>query len=258
MYIFLLLLILAYYLYTKRFEWYHTVNKPIFMTKEETSSFFKDDSDNYVKDMSDLDIRALKSKSKDDYTNKIIQDTRDFTSSEKSILIKACGEADSFFKSNKFKNEFPDINGELLSNLGWVLSKTEGRHYEAGYPHTRENIIFITPDVINHKEVTRIMIHEKVHVFERLYPNEVKKWMDKKGYKPYKKFKDYPMGRSNPDLNGIVYLDPEGNETLAQFKNHSPSGIDDSVYPGGKDWKYEHPYETLAYTIDYFYAGETF
>ena len=230
-------------------------DKVYFMNKNEVAKFFKDDSDNYVKNLSNLDIIALKSSSKDDYINKSISDISDFTFRDKSILIDACNKADKFLST--FNGE-KHINFKKIADMNWKLAKTEGKWYEAGYPHTRQDIIFITPDVINHKEVVRIMIHEKIHVFERLFPNEILEWMNMEGYTPYKNFKDYPMGRSNPDLNGIVYKDKFGNETIALFKNMNPKGIDDSYYPGGKDWKYEHPYETLAYKVDYAYAGEKF
>ncbi len=251
--IIVLILYIIYSLYLRRYEVFND-NKPYFMTKEETIDFFISDRDNYVKDMTSLDIKALKSSSKEDYLNKSISDASNFTNEEKKILIRACGEADDFFR--KF-NKIPNINFKNIADIKWVLSKTEGKYYEGGYPHTREDIIFITPDVIHHYEVVRIMVHEKMHIFERLFPDEMKVWMDAEGYKPYKKFRDYPMGRSNPDLDGIVYLDKNGNETIVQFTTMNPTSIDDKVtYPGNKDWKEEHPNETLAYRVDYYYAGE--
>ena len=249
----LLIAIIIYNLYLRRYEFFNQ-NKPYFMSKEETIDFFKSDKDNYIKDMSDLDIKALKSSSKVDYLNKSVSDADSFTNEEKRILIRACGEADDFFR--KF-NKIPNINFKKIADIKWVLSKTEGKWYEGSFPHTRINMIFITPDVINHYEVTRIMVHEKMHVFERLYPDEMKVWREAEGYKPYKKFSEYPMRRSNPDLDGMVYLDKKGNETLVQFTTMNPTSIDDKVtYPGNKDWKVEHPNETLAYRVDYYYAGE--
>jgi hypothetical protein len=230
-------------------------NKPYFMSKEETIKYFIDDRDNYVEDLSDLDIIALKSSSKQDYINKIVSDARDFTKEEKKLLIKACEKADNFLYNY---TNIPQINTKKIANMDWVLSKTNGEWYEAGYPHTREDIIFITDEVISHPELTRIMIHEKIHVFERLYPEEIEEWMMVNGYRKHSLLKDYPLARSNPDVNGIVYKSKEGCLTLAQFKNKKPSGIDDATYPCGRDWKYEHPYETLAYIIDYDYAGESF
>jgi hypothetical protein len=249
----LVVLFIIYNLYLSRYEYFNN-NKPYFMSREETISFFKNDRDNYVKTMTELDIKALKSTSKEDYLNKSISDADDFTNEEKRILTRACGEADDFFREF---DKIPNINFKKIADMKWVLSKTEGNWYEGGYPHTREDVIFITPDVIHHYEIARIMVHEKIHVFERLYPKEMKVWMDAEGYVPYKLFRDYPMGRSNPDLDGIVYLDKNGNETIVQFTTTDPKSIDDRVtYPGNKDWKEEHPNETLAYRVDYYYAGE--
>ena len=251
--VFGIILLIIYYLYDRRYEFFNN-NTPYFMSRNETIDFFKSDKDGYVKNMTSLDISALKSSSKEDYLTKSISDADDFTNEEKRILIKACGEADDFFKNF---NKIPNINFKKIADIKWVLSKTEGRTYELGYPHTRLDMIFITPDVIHHREVVRIMVHEKMHVFERLFPEEMKIWIDSEGYKPYKRLSDYPMARSNPDLDGIVYLDKNGNETLVQFTTTNPTSIDDKVtYPGNKDWKVEHPNETLAYRVDYYYAGE--
>ncbi len=254
--LFVLIIVVLWLIYNNKYEGYDDINIPYFMTKEETIKYFKEDRDRYVENLSDLDIIALKSTSKKDYINKIVTDARDFTEEEKKILIKACSEADNFLK-NKL-DSIPEINGKKVAKMKWVLSKTEGKWYEAGYPHTRENIIFITSDVIHHKDVARIMIHEKIHVFERLYPEEIEEWMRVNGYKKHSLLKDYPLARSNPDVNGIVYVNKEGCKTLAQFKNKNPYGIDDATYPCGRDWKHEHPYEHLAYIIDYKFAGETF
>jgi len=250
----LLVVILIFLLWLNKTETFG-FNKPYFMSREETIKYFIDDRDNYVGDLSDLDIIALKSSSKQDYINKIVSDARDFTNEEKKRLIKACAKADKFLYNY---TNIPQINSKKIANMDWVLSKTHGKWYEAGYPHTRENIIFITDEVISHPELTRIMIHEKIHVFERLYPEEIEEWMKVNGFQKHSHLKDYPLARSNPDVNGVVYKSKEGCLTLAQFKNKNPSGIDDATYPCGRDWKYEHPYETLAYTIDYDYAGESF
>ena len=58
--------------------------------------------------MSDLDIKALKSISKDEYLIKTIEDSRDFTSKDKSILFKACSQADDFFNSRSFIKSFKE------------------------------------------------------------------------------------------------------------------------------------------------------
>lgn len=251
----LLLIIILVILWCLNKREKYKFDEPYFMSREETATYFIEDKDRYVADLSDLDLIALKSTSKQDYINKIVSDARDFSEREKELLIKSCSDADKFLYNY---TKIPQINAKKIANMEWVLSKTNGEWYEAGYPHTRENIIFITDDVIRHPDLTRIMIHEKIHVFERLYPEEIEEWMRVNGYTVHSKLKDYPLARSNPDVNGIVYKSKEGCLTLAQFKNKNPSGIDDAHYPCGRDWKHEHPYETLAYTIDYDFAGESF
>ena len=88
---------------------------------------------------------------------------RNFSDKEKIMLTKATKKADEYFLKMK---DIPYIDKYKLANMNWNFSKTLRRDYEAGYPHTRENIIFITDEVIRHHELTRIMIHEKIHVFE--------------------------------------------------------------------------------------------
>ena len=93
-------------------------NKPYFMSKEETIKYFKDDRDNYVSNLSELDIIALQSSSKEDYINKIVTDARDFTPREKKILIKACAKADKFLYNNL--GSIPEIIGKKIATMKWV------------------------------------------------------------------------------------------------------------------------------------------
>ena len=231
-------------------------NKIIFMTAEETRSFFVKDEDHYLEFLSDYDIMSLKSESKSDYLEKSLLDALDFDDYQKARLTEACEDSDKFLKSIYI----PHINTKKMAEMDWKLSLTTGETYEDGYPHTRMDIIFITPKVINmrYRNLVRTMIHEKVHVYERLYPYDMERWLRYSGFKRYKRFKEYSLRRSNPDLDGWVYLDPEGNETLAVFRNRNPTGIDDANYPGGRNYMMEHPNETLAYYIDFKYANEKF
>ena len=252
--VFLLLLTLFYVTYIRMVQ--QLMSKIHFLSREETIQFFRSDPDGYTDSLTPYDLKALGFDNKIEYIDKSCEDAIDFTLSQKEYVTTCCREADVFFMS-QLQNRFPYINGEVLATMDWNISLTKGEIYEEGYPHTRMNIIFITPDVIN-RGCTRILIHEKVHVYERLFPSHVEKWMKEMGYKPYKRSNEYRLRRSNPDLDGWVYKDDKGRETIALFKSEQPTGIDDSIYLGGSDWKFEHPYETLAYRIDYFYANETF
>jgi hypothetical protein len=252
-----ILIILAGLYFLKKQNEKFENSKIHFMTKQELMDFFKADKDDYIKNLSKYDYMALKADDGSDYLNKITNAASDFTDQEKEKLTKACEEADRFILNMK---PIKYVNKEKLYNLKWIVGKTVGRAYEDGYPHTRIDKIFIPDRLLKLplKEITRTMLHEKVHVYSRMFPEEMDKWLKYNGYRRHRMFKEYPLGRSNPDVDGYVYIDPEGNETLAQFNTLTPKGIDDAVYPGKYDYKAEHPNETLAYFIDYMYANEPF
>ena len=243
----------------QKFDYLSIDNEPSFLSKEETIKFFKDDKDNYINDLTKYDIMSLNASSKDEYLIKSINAASDFTNSEKNKLREATRLSDEYFLKMK---DIPFIDKHKLATMKWNLSKTVGRDYEGGYPHTREDVIFVPNEILNFpmKELIRTMIHEKVHVYERLYHDDFTQWAKFNGYKPYKKFNDYELRRSNPDLDGIVYLDNTGKETLAIFNTLNPNSIDDSSYPQPGKFGYmaESPIETLAYYIDHDYANEKF
>jgi len=254
---FLLLAIwVIHHLLKNRIEKFFYTSQIEFMSKEKTADFFREDKDSYLQNMTKYDVMAMKSSSKQEYLENSCLDAEDFTEEDKQKLERVCNEVDHYILNKMEK--IPFIDNEKLGKMKWVLAKTGGKYYEDGYPHTRLNVIFITPEVIKRNDCGRTMLHEKVHVYERIFPRDMERWIKHMGYKPYKRFSDYKYGRGNPDLDGWVYIDPLGNETLAIFNTETPKGIDDSHYPGGMNYMAEHPNETLAYYIDHKYVKEPF
>lgn len=221
---------------------------PRFYTYEETYNFLSKDVDGYVEKMTEQDLLSQKSKSKKDFIKNITNAIDDFTLEEKIKCYLATVKADKFLKKIKIDG----IDSEKLSKMKWNLALTRGSAYEEGLPHTRRDVIFISDQVIALPidDLTRTLVHEKVHVYERLYPQDIEKWMTKVGFKKFKRQSEYENVRSNPDVDGWVYLDPKGRETVVLFRNENPSHLDDVIYPFGHDASSEHPYETLAYLID--------
>ena len=118
--------------------------------------------------------------------------------------------------------------------------------------------IELTPEGVSVLNLTLIL--RDLRVIQSLQDSESKSNMTQLDYKRFKIFEDYPMRRSNPDLDGIVYLDKTGKETLAMFNTLTPKSIDEATYPQPGNYGYmsESPIETLAYFIDFDYAGEKF
>lgn len=218
-----------------------------FMTKKQLQKFFEDDPDGYERNHNEINLKARGYKNVDELKKDIIAVADDFSEEEKTILRKMCGEVDQFFMNFAGVDSF---DSKKAANVKWKFAKTKGAVYENGYPHTRQDIIFLPEYIIKSKELKRTLVHEKVHVYSRLYPNEMKEWTNKNGYIEYRKFSEYPLARNNSDINDVVYLDKNKKETLCQYRSENPNSLEDATYPGGFDFRTEHPYEVLAYEID--------
>jgi hypothetical protein len=240
-------IIFIYTLYT------YTINYPIFLNKKAVETFFKEDPDYYFRNLTPIELFSMGYRDKDikkninNYVNDSIKCIEEWNDEEKSLITKHCIEADTFLKNFKL-DSFPNV---LVSKIKWKFAKIRGQIYEGAHPHTRNDIIFLPVDIINPDVLTKYLVHEKCHVFSRLYPAHMSVWIKANGYKIYKKLDEYPLRRNNPDVDGWVYIDPYGRETLAQFIKENPDRFEDVIYPGGMhSHETEHPNETLAYIVD--------
>ncbi len=100
--------------------------------------------------------------------------------------------------------------------------------------------------------VVKILIHEKIHVFQRLYPNHkiIQDYM--KSYHKHQLKDDFklnePFLRSNPDLDNWIYKDIKTNTIMySKYSSNKPNGISDTT----TNHDMEHPYEKMAYEISY-------
>jgi hypothetical protein len=204
------------------------------MDQEETARFLYHDSDNYVSSMSILDIIARGKHNHKEYINSIRNSAKSFTEEQKIILEKCIFEAQSFLKDyyNVFK---------------WKIALTDPA-YEEGLPHTREDIIFLSTQsmTLPEKQLTKLLIHEYVHIYQRQNKTIFQKELLQKGYIPWKKREHYPRIRANPDLDEYIYIHPDGSLMLMIYSGDNPKNINDVVQP---NTKYEHPNEEIAYEL---------
>jgi len=235
-----IVIITLYFYFTKR---YASVN----FTDNNTS--VNNFTDSYFDDLTLLDLQARKVNSIEEYKSSII--IEDFDYIEKERLINLCHEVDRYLYYNSFIN-YTDIDFFKLSMIPWNFIKINSS-YEAGLPHTREIdqkiFVVLSQDVVNKKgsSLKRILLHEKIHVYQKLYPLEVQKYIHKLGYKKFKLRKKIKNIRSNPDLDNFVYI-KDGKQFLTVYKNN-PKSINDTITYPVNDHTYEHPYEIMAYDI---------
>ncbi len=235
------------------------MNTPEFMTKQQLKNWLEKDPDGWAESHNEINLKVKGARTPAEYVQLCMQAADNFDVHDKLKCIAACKAADDFF--DKFSRSvwnqgFDGIDFQKLCNMKWKLACFEAGKVEEGCPHTRQDIIFIDKGLMknsNHKDLTRIMVHEKIHVYERAFPGHMSIWMKAKGFKRWRRESDYPRFKNNPDLDGWVYLDPDGREGLMQFKSMNPKDFWDQDYPVKDQSSSEHPYETLAYILDHLY-----
>lgn len=179
-----------------------------FLSPSETSAFLKGDSDGYVSRMTRLDFVA-RGMPPDVYLSAISEAAmRTSTSpSEQQKVIECAQLADAFFY-NCVKTP---INGITVARMPWKFGFVEGKIYEYGLPHTRADIIFIPLDILGDsvKELTRTLIHEKVHIYQRANVEAIEGWIAENYYEAFDKIGNRGMDseiRSNPDIGDWYYM----------------------------------------------------
>lgn len=230
---------------------YPTDNTHIaFLTASDTANFLLSDADTYSFNLSPLDLHARHAASYQEYQEASARSARSFTPSEVFILTKAAKRADGIIKNMRLEG-CPSFSDNLMK-IPWVFASTEGSTYEDGLPHTRLNIIFLSSVTMSRlaadeKELVRTLIHEKIHIQQRLHPIETLALLKERGYIQWKERKGIPRIRANPDLDQWVYIDPATNkEMAAYYTSDTPSSISDISLTSVN---YEHPYEAIAYEV---------
>lgn len=220
---------------------------PVFLSKEETTNLLLRDPGSYVANMSEPDLKARGATSRQEYLQKCIQSSDNFTSAEKKTIKHITHSIDK--KLRKYKGKFlinVDINH--LDNIQWKFSKTSGVVCENGFPHTRADVIFISTETLKQdsKWLAQTLLHEKTHVYQRLYPELVSTDIERAGYRKLVLRKSYPLVRANCDLDEWIYIKDGEKPLLIEYKSESPASIRD--HDGIS--KNEHPYEMMAYDME--------
>jgi len=210
-----------------------------FLTYEETQKFLYNDPDGYITNLSPTDLYARGVNDPLEYIQNIVKNVATFSEEDKKLFNSISLKADELLKNEK---EFCNI-----SDIPWVFAMTKDNHYEEGLPHTRANIIFVSSSIDRREsELLRTLIHEKLHIYQRMYPEKIAQYLEANGYKRWKQRLGQPRIRANPDLDPWIYIDPKTNNPMAYYySSDTPNGITDIVF--NRD--YEHPFEKIAYEI---------
>ena len=238
----------GYLVYRKRYaiiDNFKTVENVVTLTAQETSDFLSKDEDYYVQNMSKYDLIARKAESYTEYLQRIAGVAHEPSQWDIKRLTEATAEVDKFLSTSKSK-KYANIFARLVT-IPWKIAIFSGKQYESGYPHTRADVIFIPNILISSSELAKTLLHEKVHLYQRAYPQEMDSWLRSRGFDRWKTRVSEPLSRANPDLDAWIYIDPATQKPMvALYNSEEPTNISDVKLT---NFSFEHPYELMAYEI---------
>lgn len=196
-------------------------NNGYFINKNEFSNIVN--TSPYFERMSESDLHARNVFSKDEYKYLYIESFIEPHSISEHIKRK-------LIEHVKYANINLKSKFTLLYDIPWKFSFISDS-IENGYPHTLSDIIIISPSLIeksNSRRLIKTLIHEKMHIFQRIYIKWCDDVINKWGFTKVEN--KYPISinpRNNPDLNDNIYK--YGNYIILQnYKNKYPNTIADS------------------------------
>ena len=241
----LILLLIYYYFNTKKEHFSNNIN---ILNKNELEKLLIADNDNYYKTFNNKDYKVRNIKTINDYYIKIKNSCININIKQKNDLIKCVNIANNKLKTIKIDG----FDGNKCADIIWNIGFIKGNEYEYELPHTRNNIIILPINLLSNffnNRLINILIHEKIHVYQKMYPDDINKYLEKNGYIKYKNRNEFTNLRANPDLDNYIYMNSNKQIMKAEYIEN-PKTINDVIIEPINDYKYEHPLEYMAYIIE--------
>ena len=223
-------------------------NNITFITKENLLDNLLEDNDNYYKTFYKNDLKARNIYNVNDYYKKINDSVTDADKDIKEKVILGITQA------NKFLNNinYDYFDGKECNKLLWKIGFVKNKLYENGLTHTRGDIIILNIEGVKYntlKNLINTLIHEKVHIYQKKFPEKMNNYISFYNFKKIKKRDEYDNIRANPDLDNYIYQDSDNNTYKAQY-NKNVLSVEDIVYYPKNNQMYEHPFEKMAIEIE--------
>jgi hypothetical protein len=170
-------------------------------------------SSDFFNNMNSSDLQVRKSNNNNEYLKKYQLGYRAFTMQQKKILENIV---------NIIENKISKYNN--FKNIKWIFVKID-TNLESSFPHTIENVIVLSNNFFNYSFESQInnIIHEKVHIYQRIYPEYINILYNNWGFK--KTDISINNNRNNPD---IKYYYSYNNNLLIQLYSNNPQELYDS------------------------------
>ena len=214
----------------------------IFLTKSKICDFLCNNT-KYYKCFKETDMLARKIKSISEYFSIISSDSSEFDSSEKQILKDISIKADKILSNISL----PGFDGKKASCMRWKIGCMSGERYEGGHPHTVKGTIILFKNIMKDDKdnILKVLIHEKVHIYQRRYKKDIEEYLKNNNFIPLYNRKN-SNARANPDVDGFTYYNVNSSRKYeSNYRTSKPTSFDDIT-----NKRYEHPYEEMAYRIE--------
>ncbi len=226
---------------------YYSEKNIIFYRKNNLYKILKKDDDKYFESFFENDYKVRNIRNINEYyeilENSLCDPDEEIINKIKNYII---------IIKNKLKNinrkKYGLIDLDKFKNIKWKIGLVCDNKYENGLPHTRNDIIILNKNKINFnsdKKNIKTLIHEQIHVYQKLFPENIKKYLDYHKFKKIKKITKFDNIRANPDLDNYIYQDKNNNTYKATY-NKNPTSIEDITYFPYNSQFYEHPNERMA------------
>jgi len=226
---------------------YKNTSNVVFLNKNELSTFLIKDKDNYYKSFHEKDLIVRKVSNINEYKEKIRNSTSDFSLYQKEKTMYCVDKLNKILINVKY----PWFNGKKAIQTPWKFGSIDGSDYENGLPHTRSDVIILPQVALDnypHQELTKLILHEKIHIYQKMYPNDIENYIQHNNYYKFKKRSEVIDSRANPDLNEWIYNDSNNKTFVAIYNSNPKSILDVNFYPNNNNNE-EHPLEKMAYEM---------
>lgn len=200
------------------------------------------ENSNFFSRMSGADLKARGASTPDEYKARYKASLSSFSRTEMARLDSLVAMA------RKVLSQYNNI-----SRIPWKIVKSSGA--EGDMPHTIGDVIVLPGAFLGWEpeKQLEILVHEKIHVYQRVHPVESSKLYVSLGFKHWKQGRLVPLLRNNPDNDSSVYS--LGGVAQAQvYSSEEPRSLADSAIKtlaGEGSWdlpvkQREHPNEVMA------------
>jgi len=226
---------------------YYKRNQVTFLSKKECITFLQKDEDNYYQTFNKNDFSARNINSVKEYDLLIEESACNLNEEEKSKVKQAAETLNKLLESIHFDY----FDGKKANLIPWIIGAVKGNKYENGLPHTRLGVVVLPVEMITKLSIDKLVVilaHEKVHLYQKIYQEDVNLYLEKYNFKKVEERRDFNNVRSNPDLDGWIYKDDV--YTYKATYNDAPVSVSDVRFTLYNDYTSEHPFEKMAYEIE--------